>query len=157
MAKEISAGLLMYRQSKENPGQYEVLLLHPGGPFYTKKGDGFWSIPKGLVENPENGDFLQDAIREFKEETSNEAKADKFIPLGEVKLKSGKIVHAWAFEGDLEKEFKSNEFEIEWPPRSGKKQKFPEADKAEFFDLENAKVKLSEAQAEFIDRLKTKL
>lgn len=140
----------MYRRAND---KIEVFLVHPGGPFYTKKGDGFWSIPKGLVENPEGEDFLPDAIREFEEETNNPAKSEKFISLGSVKLKSGKIVHAWAFEGDLEKDFKSNEFEMEWPPRSGKKQKFPEVDKAEFFDPENAKVKLSAEQAEFIDRL----
>lgn len=145
-----SAGLLVYRIRNDN---LEVLLAHPGGPFFQKKDEGVWTIPKGL---PEKGEALeQAAVREFREETGLEVKGE-LISLGEVKQKGGKLVHAWAVEGDVPEGFllKSNLFEMEWPPRSGKMSQFPEMDKAEFFSLGEAKVKINPAQITFIDRLK---
>ncbi|MBI1246522.1 NUDIX domain-containing protein [bacterium] len=149
MAKsKTSAGLLMYRQHQ---GQWQVLLAHPGGPFFQKKDDGAWSIPKGEIEAEE--DPLQAAQREFQEETGF-ASTKPFHPLQPVKQKGGKTVHAWAFEGDCDPtKLVSNTFCIEWPPRSGKQVEFPEIDRAEFFDLETAKVKINAAQAALIEEL----
>lgn len=147
--RKISAGLLMYRIRE---GKLEVFLAHPGGPYFKNKDDGYWGIPKGLIDPGE--DPLQAAIREFKEETGITPQGD-FIPLGEVTQKSGKIVKAWAFEGEREetKGIKCNTFEIEWPPKSGKKASFPEVDRACFFAIEQAKIKMIEAQQTFLERL----
>lgn len=145
----ISAGLLMYRVRN---GLLEVFLAHPGGPFFKNKDKGYWSIPKGEIDPEESA--LDAAIREFIEETGIMPEGD-FIPLGTVMQKSGKTVHAWAIAGDWDehKPIVSNTFEIEWPPRSGKKQQFPEIDRAEFFSVTEALDKINEAQREFIRRL----
>jgi predicted NUDIX family NTP pyrophosphohydrolase len=131
----ISAGLLMFRR-REN--RFEVLLVHPGGPFFARKDDGVWTIPKGEAAGEE--DLLTRAQIEFEEELGFQPRGD-WIELGSIKQKGGKTVHAWAFEGDLPDSFKlkSNVFEMEWPPRSGKLQKFPEIDRAEFFRGEIAR------------------
>jgi predicted NUDIX family NTP pyrophosphohydrolase len=139
------------RKSKE----LEVLLAHPGGPFFSRKDDGVWTIPKGEADPGE--DLLTRAQIEFEEEIGfpTEGVLD-WIGLGWIRQKGGKFVHAWAFEGDLPEslELKSNLFEMEWPPRSGKRKMFPEVDKARFFSEEVARLKLKLAQVPFIDRLK---
>lgn len=144
-----SAGLLMYHKSADG---LKIFLVHPGGPFFTKKDDGFWGIPKGLAE--ENEDLLQTAIREFEEETGIKSKG-KYISLGTTTQTNNKIVHAWAFEsGSAEQiEIKCNTFEMEWPPRSGNIMHFPEVDRGEFFNVEQARKKIYSAQQVFIDRL----
>jgi len=149
MIDKISAGLLMYRYRN---GHLEVFLAHPGGPFFKNKDAGYWSIPKGEMDPGENS--LNAAIREFSEETGIVPRGE-FIPLGSVVQKSGKTVHAWAFAGDWDgaTPIKSNTFEMEWPPRSGKKQTFPEIDRAEFFPAARALKKINAAQREFIKRL----
>ncbi len=132
----ISAGLLAFRRRAE----IEVLLAHPGGPFWAKKDDGVWTIPKGLIEG--GGEPLATARREFTEET-NFVAASELIPLAPVKQKSGKIVHAWAFEADFDlAKFASNTFEIEWPPKSGKWKSFPEIDRVGYFTLSAAMTKI---------------
>ncbi len=134
----------------------EVLLAHPGGPYFARKDDGYWTIPKGLIEDGEP--MLEAAKREFFEETSLEVAADTFLPLGEVRQKGGKIVHAWAFQGDWDPQnLRSNWFEMEWPPNSGRRQSFPEVDRACWFDLSEARIKMNPAQAEFLDRLQAAL
>jgi len=144
----VSAGLVMYRRRS---GEVELLLVHPGGPLWAKKDAGAWSIPKGEV-NP-GDDELSTAKREFKEETGV-APEGEFIPLGSVTQKGGKVVRAWAFEGDCDPAvIKSNTFVMEWPPRSGKKQEFPEVDRARFFTLEEAKDKINPAQVAFLQEL----
>jgi predicted NUDIX family NTP pyrophosphohydrolase len=141
---EISAGLLAFRRRQE----LEVLLAHPGGPFWAKKDDGAWSIPKGLVEA--GADLLATAQREFAEET-NLPVAGTFIPLTAVKQKSGKLVHAWAFEADLDlRAFASNVFEIEWPPRSGQRQSFPEIDRIAYVAAPTAMTKIIQYQQPFL-------
>lgn len=145
-----SAGLLMFRRKK---GALEVLLVHPGGPFFRNKEIGAWSLPKGEALD---GEELRERARlEFKEELGIEPASSDWIELGTVKQKGGKTVHAWAFEGDLPEDFAcaSNTFAIEWPPRSGRTQDFPEIDRAEFFRIEPAKEKINPAQIEFLDRL----
>jgi predicted NUDIX family NTP pyrophosphohydrolase len=146
----VSAGLLMFRPHKID--MVEFLLVHPGGPFWKNKDDGAWSIPKGQVQPDE--DLLARAQIEFEEEIGIKPAGD-WIPLGSIKQKGGKTVHAWAFEGDLSPDFqlKSNTFEMEFPPRSGKFREFPEVDRAEFFSLERARRKLNPAQIPFLDRL----
>lgn len=147
MAKK-SAGLLLFRIQNKIP---QVFLVHPGGPFWAKKDDGAWSIPKGEFEGDEEP--LAAAKREFGEETGIKISGE-FIELSPVKQKSGKIVYAWAVEGNLDPAtIKSNEFEIEWPPKSGKMKTFPEIDKADWFGLHQAKTKIIASQAAFIDRL----
>jgi predicted NUDIX family NTP pyrophosphohydrolase len=133
-------------------GQLQVLLAHPGGPFYKNRDKGFWSIPKGEIAPDENG--LDAAVREFTEETGIVPRGE-FIPLGTVQQKSGKTVHAWAFAGDWDEAepIKSNSFELEWPPRSGHMQIFPEVDRARFFSVPEALEKINEAQRKFISRL----
>jgi len=132
MAKT-SAGLLMYRVRE---GELQVLLVHPGGPFWKNKDHGAWMIPKGEVTEEE--DLLEAAKREFREETGFGAEGT-FVPLGSVKHRSGKVVHAWAFEGDLDPNaIRSNVFKMEWPPKSGQQREFPEIDKAAFFSIEEA-------------------
>jgi predicted NUDIX family NTP pyrophosphohydrolase len=144
-----SAGLAMYRRSERG---FEIFLVHPGGPFFNKKDDGAWSVPKGLIEGDE--DPLNAARREFSEETGLPTPEEGYIALGEVQQKSGKVVRAWAFEGDCDpKTIVSNTFDLEWPPRSGKKQTFPEIDRADFFPASVARKKLNFAQAVFVDRL----
>lgn len=138
----------MYRH---RAGALEVLLVHPGGPLWAKRDQGAWSIPKGLVDEGE--DLLAAAQREFREETSFEP-SGPFLPLASVRQKSGKLVHAWAFEGDCDPtRLVSNTFELEWPPRSGRYQTHPEADRAEFFTLIAARDKINPAQVAFLDEL----
>jgi predicted NUDIX family NTP pyrophosphohydrolase len=128
-----------------------LLLAHPGGPFFAKKDDGAWTIPKGLVDGDE--DPLAAARREFVEETGFTCGEGPFVPLGDVRMKGGKIVRAWAFAGTCEPgELRSNTFELEWPPRSGKRRAFPEIDRAAFFTPEEARRKILAAQAPFIER-----
>jgi predicted NUDIX family NTP pyrophosphohydrolase len=144
-----SAGLLLYRL---RGGSLEVLLVHPGGPFWRKRDAGAWSIPKGEMAVEENG--LEVARREFYEELGMSPPDGSVTPLGTVRQKGGKIVHAWAVLGDIEiSQSASNTFEVEWPPRSGKLQRFPEVDRASWFDLEAARRKLLPEQAPFLDRL----
>jgi predicted NUDIX family NTP pyrophosphohydrolase len=143
-----SAGILMYRRRGKI---LEVLLVHPGGPFWKNKDEGAWSIPKG--EPAEGEDLLEAANREFAEEIGVEVSGD-FVQLAPVKQKGGKIVHAWAVEGDIDvSQVKSNRFPIQWPPRSGKWIEVPEVDQAEFFDLTTARKKINPAQAGLIDEL----
>ena len=138
----------MYRM---RGGRVELLLVHPGGPFWTKKDAGAWSIPKGEISAEE--DDLDAARREFFEETGVLPEG-RFNPLGEIVQKGGKVVRAWAFEGDYDPAtLKSNTFTMEWPPRSGKQQEFPEIDRAAFFTPEEARLRINPAQAEFIDAL----
>ena len=134
----------------------EVLLAHPGGPFFARKDEGVWTVPKGEVQPGE--DLLTRAQTEFEEETGTKTSGN-FIPLGSIKQKGGKTVHAWAFEGDLPQSFelKSNTFEIEWPSRSGKFKEFPEIDRAEFFPEEVARQKINPAQTPFLNRLSESL
>jgi predicted NUDIX family NTP pyrophosphohydrolase len=146
--KNLSAGLLMYRV---RAGSLEVLLAHPGGPYWLNKDAGAWTIPKGLVDEGE--DFLESAKREFAEETGFTPNGE-FISLGSVKQKAGKVVHAWAFEGDLDPTaIKSNTYKEQWPPKSGQWKTFPEVDRADFFPLDVARAKINSAQAEFLSRL----
>lgn len=143
-----SAGILGYRKRGET---IEFFLVHPGGPFFAKKDEGAWTIPKGLIENKE--ELLQTAIREFKEEVGVSLSGN-FIPLGSIKQKGGKIVHGFAvaFEFDPA-QLKSNTFSIEWPPRSGKTTSFPEVDRGEWFNFATAQAKINPAQADFLQRL----
>jgi predicted NUDIX family NTP pyrophosphohydrolase len=151
MAKQ-SAGILLYRFLNE---QLQVFLVHPGGPFFRNKDEGSWSIPKGEFTEDENP--LDAAKREFIEETGQKIEGT-FIELIPIQQKGGKAVYAWAVEGDIDHNtIVSNLFEIEWPPRSGKRQSFPEIDKAAWFDVEAAKIKINPAQAAFIDNLSTQL
>ena len=151
MAKE-SAGLLMFRRKD---AQLEFLLVHPGGPFWKNKDAGAWTIPKGAVEEGE--DAMAAAKREFEEELGLKAEGD-FIELRPIKQKGGKVVRAWAFEGECDpSQIKSNSFTMEWPPRSGKQAEFPEVDRAEFFNLEKAKEKINQAQIPLLEELGTKL
>ena len=148
MAKR-SAGLLLYRTGG---GQPEVLLVHPGGPFWAKRDAGAWSIPKGEYEN--GGDPLACALREFKEETGTALGPTVLVELGSVKQKGGKLVSAWAAEGDLDADaIASNSFTMEWPPRSGKTAEVPEVDRIEFFSLDEARTRTNSAQAVFLERL----
>jgi predicted NUDIX family NTP pyrophosphohydrolase len=148
MAKR-SAGVLLYRR---RGGAVEVLLVHPGGPFWQNKDLGAWSIPKGEVEAGQ--DPLAVAVREFEEETGRRPPEAALVALGEVRQRGGKVVAAWAAEGDLDPAaVTSNTFTIEWPPRSGTRREFPEVDRAGWFDLATAREKLVAAQAELVDRL----
>lgn len=145
----VSAGLLMFRRKS---GAFEALLVHPGGPFFANKNEGAWTIPKG--ETAPGEDLLTRAQIEFEEELGIRP-AGHWIGLGSIKQKGGKTVYAWAFEGDLNDAFKlkSNSFEMEWPPRSGKMKQFPEIDRAEFFAEETARQKINPAQVTLLDRL----
>jgi predicted NUDIX family NTP pyrophosphohydrolase len=143
-----SAGILLFRR---RPGGTEVLLVHPGGPFWARKDAGAWSIPKG--EHAEGEEPVDAARREFEEETGSPP-PEPLFDLGEVRQKSGKRVRAWAGEGDLDAEaVHSTSFELEWPPRSGRLQTFPEVDRAAWFGLDEARVRLLPAQVAFVDRL----
>jgi predicted NUDIX family NTP pyrophosphohydrolase len=147
---DISAGILAFRRNRG----LELLLAHPGGPYWRNKDAGSWSIPKGQLES---GDVLTCAKREFNEETGLTA-AGTFIALKPVRQRSGKTVHAFALEGDFDlSKFSSNEFEMEWPPRSGKKQRFPEIDRIAFFKLATARRKILPAQRPFIEELVKRL
>jgi predicted NUDIX family NTP pyrophosphohydrolase len=143
-----SAGLLLYRR---RPGGLEVLLVHPGGPFWAGKDAGAWSIPKG--EYPPDEDPLAAAYREFKEETGCII-AGEAIPLGSLQQPSGKVIQAWALEGDCDAgAIRSNTFSLEWPPRSGVRQEFPEVDRAAWFPLKDAREKISKGQVGFLEEL----
>lgn len=148
MTARESAGVLMFRRQA---GALEVLLAHPGGPFWAKKDEGAWTLPKGAVEEGE--DRIAAARREFSEETGH-SPTGEFVALGSVKQKSGKTVHAWAVEGELDpSRLVSNLCEVEWPPRSGRKIPVPEIDRVEWFGLDAARVKILPAQSPFLDRL----
>lgn len=148
--KKLSAGLLVYRLKN---GQVEVLLAHPGGPFWAKKDLGAWSIPKGEYDE-NNEEPLAAAKREFEEEIGSKAPEGEYTELGEFRRKDSKTIQAWAVEGDLDvSEIHSNSFEMEWPPKSGQKQKFPEVDKAAWFSLNEATSKMHKGQAVFLERL----
>ena len=148
---EISAGLLVYRA----PREVEVLLAHPGGPFWVKKDPGAWTIPKGLVEAGD--DLLATALREFTEETGFTA-SGPFVPLTAVKQKSGKTVHAFACRGEFDCGLLvSNSFEIEWPPRSGRRKSFPEIDRLGWFDLTAAREKILAYQRPLLAQLEALL
>lgn len=147
-----SAGILLYRYQDE---ALQVLLVHPGGPYWVNKDAGAWSIPKGLFEADEKP--LEAAKREFEEETGFKVEGD-FIPIGTLKQPSKKVVHAFAVEGDIDaSKISSNTFSLEWPPKSGQMQEIPEIDRGEWFDLDTARKKISKGQVEFLDRLITRL
>jgi predicted NUDIX family NTP pyrophosphohydrolase len=149
-----SAGILLHRAGR---GGREVLLVHPGGPFWAKRDDGAWSIPKGEFDDGEEP--LAAALREFEEEIGSAlAHVGELIELGEVRQRNRKVVSAWAAEGDVDAAaVRSNTFEMEWPPRSGRRQSFPEIDRAEWFPLARAREKLIEAQVAFLDRLEERV
>ena len=150
---KLSAGILAYRYQQNI---LQVLLVHPGGPFFKNKMEGAWSIPKG--EYTEGEDPFEVAKREFNEETGNEITGNIFIKLSPVKLKSGKVIAAWAVEADFEKTFiKSNLFEMEWPPKSGKTQSFSEVDAAEWFTIEEARIKLNIGQVALVNEVENLL
>jgi predicted NUDIX family NTP pyrophosphohydrolase len=145
---KLSAGILMFRRCG---AALEVLLVHPGGPFWANKDEGAWSIPKG--EYAEGEDPLAEARREFTEETGLHPDGE-LIALAAIRQPSGKIITVWALEGDCDaSQCHSNFFSMEWPPKSGRQQQFPEVDRAEWFPLEVAKTKLSKGQLGFLDRL----
>ena len=148
---EISAGLLAFRRVSEP----EVLLAHPGGPFWARKDAGAWTVPKGLAEA--EAPLLDTARREFAEET-NLTVAGDFIPLTPVKQKSGKVVHVWAFECDFDlTTFASNTFELEWPPKSGRRQRFPEIDRIAYFALPIAMTRILTYQRPLLHELEQRL
>ncbi len=154
MAKlsNVSAGLLLFRRPK---GELEVFLAHPGGPFWKMRDLGAWTVPKGLVERGE--DPLAAAIREFEEETSFRPEGP-FLELGSVRQKAGKLVHAWAWEGEADpRQVRSNMMRAEWPRGSGRWLTFPEVDRCEWFDAHSARQKINPAQSELIDRLEAAL
>jgi predicted NUDIX family NTP pyrophosphohydrolase len=151
MAAKRSAGILLFRRTG---AETEFLLVHPGGPFWAKKDAGAWSIPKGQIEDEEEPRAC--AIRELEEELGEAPKLnlEGLIELGSVRQRAGKTVEAWAAEADFDPaSLASNTFAMEWPPRSGNQQEFPEVDRAEWFDLATAREKLIPAQAELLDRL----
>jgi predicted NUDIX family NTP pyrophosphohydrolase len=155
MATKRSAGILLFRR---DAGEVEFLLVHPGGPFWTKKDAGAWSIPKGQIESEEEPRAC--AIRELEEELGAvpELDLEQLIELGSIRQRAGKVVEAWAAEEDFDPAaLASNTFSMEWPPRSGSRQEFPEVDRAEWFDLAGAREKILPAQAEFLDRLLDRL
>ncbi len=142
----------MYRRKN---GRTEVFLVHPGGPFFARRDEGVWTIPKGEVEPGEHP--FDTARREFREETGFLPR-EPFLPLDSVRQKGGKIVEAWAFPGDADpRALRSNLFEMEWPPGSGRRARFPEIDRGDWFDLARARRKIREAQRPFLDRLEAVL
>jgi predicted NUDIX family NTP pyrophosphohydrolase len=148
MAKRISAGILLYRIRSRT---LEVFLVHPGGPYWIRKDAGAWSIPKGELD--EGADALATARREFEEETGSTLEGE-LVALAPLKQPSGKLVHAWALQGDIDAaSIRSNSFTMEWPPRSGKMQAFPEVDRGEWFPLAAAKEKILPGQRPFLDEL----
>ncbi|HEV2726867.1 MAG TPA: NUDIX domain-containing protein [Solirubrobacterales bacterium] len=155
MAIKRSAAILLFRR---NGDEVEFLLVHPGGPFWKKKDEGAWSIPKGQIESEEEPRAC--AIRELEEELgpAPELDTEQLIELGAIRQRAGKVVEAWAAEADFDPAtLDSNTFSMEWPPRSGSQQEFPEVDRAEWFDLVTARGKILPAQAEFLDRLSEEL
>ena len=143
-----SAGLLLFRQRDK---KVQVLLAHPGGPFWSRKDQGVWTIPKGLIGPSES--LLSAAQREFAEETGYRPGGEA-IPLGSAKQPGGKVVHVWAIEEDWDPvDLRSNTFEMEWPPRSGRRQSFPELDRASWFGVAEARLKILKGQAAFLDHL----
>jgi predicted NUDIX family NTP pyrophosphohydrolase len=152
-APKLSAGILLYRF---RAGDLAVFLVHPGGPFWRKKDAGAWSLPKG--EYKQGDDPLEAAKREFHEETGFAAPAGEYISLGELRQLGGKLVTAWAAEGDCAAEqIRSNTFPLEWPPKSGRVQQFPEVDRAGWFPLAEARAKILSGQIPFLDRLAARL
>src|SRR5580698_9851164 len=148
----ISAGILLFRRRQ---GNLEVLLAHPGGPFWAKKDAGAWSIPKGLIDSTE--DYLSAALREFEEEIGFRPDGP-FLSLDTIRQKAGKVIHAWACEGDVDPaQTTSNKISIEWPPRSGKQVEIPEVDRCQWFRPAEARGKLNPAQVAFMERLKDAL
>jgi predicted NUDIX family NTP pyrophosphohydrolase len=148
-----SAGILLWRKRKK---RLEVLLGHPGGPYFAGKDADHWTVLKGEVEPGE--DLVAVARREFAEETGHPPPDGPLVELGEIRQKSGKVVRAWAVEGDLDPASAvSNSFEMEWPPRSGRVREFPEIDEVAWFDLQEARVRIKAAQASFLDRLERTL
>lgn len=155
MAIKRSAGILLFRH---RDGATEFLLVHPGGPYWAKKDAGAWSIPKGLIEAAEEPRAC--AIRELEEELGAAPQLDpeELVELGSIRQRAGKVVEAWAAEGEFDPAaLASNTFSMEWPPHSGSQQEFPEVDRAEWFDLETAREKILPAQAELLDRLLERL
>jgi predicted NUDIX family NTP pyrophosphohydrolase len=151
MASKHSAGILLFRRAG---GAVEFLLVHPGGPFWRRKDLGAWTIPKGQIEDEEEARAC--AVRELEEELGQAPELDpeQLIELGSIRQRAGKVVDAWAAEADFDPAtLASNTFSMEWPPRSGSEQEFPEVDRAEWFDLETARQKILPAQAELLDRL----
>lgn len=152
MATKHSSGILLYR---DRDGTTEFLLVHPGGPYWARRDDGAWSLPKGGIEGEE--DSRAAALRELDEELGPAAPdldPGELIDLGQIRQRAGKVVDAWGAEGDFDPDsLDSNTFEMEWPPRSGREAEFPEVDRAGWFDLEGARRKLLPAQGEFLDRL----
>jgi len=146
----LSAGILLHR---ERDGAREVLLVHPGGPYWARKDEGAWSIPKGECADGEDPRLC--ALREFEEELGvAPPAAAELRELGSVRLRSGKHVTAWAAPGDLDADaIRSNTFTLEWPPRAGNRREFPEADRAGWFGLDEARIKLNPAQTAFLERL----
>ncbi len=148
MTRKVSAGILLYRHAKVG---LEVFLVHPGGPFWSRRDPGSWSIPKGEAE--EGAGLLETAKREFREETGTAIEGG-FVELAPLRQPSGKIVHAWAVEGDLDATaIRSNTFCIEWPPRSGQRREFPEVDRAEWFAIPAARERILAGQRGFLDEL----
>ena len=148
-----SAGILLYRIED---GELRVLLVHPGGPLFTKRDAGWWSIPKGEFTDDE--DALAAAVRELREETGADVGDAPMVDLGSVRQKSGKVVTAWGVEAEFDvTTLVSNVFELEWPPRSGVRREYPEVDRAEWFGVEAAREKINSAQAAFVDRLVARL
>jgi predicted NUDIX family NTP pyrophosphohydrolase len=167
MATRRSAGLVLYRRTADGPQRsgssaqrFEVLLGHPGGPFFTKRDEGHWTIPKGEPEDAAD-DLLAVARREFEEETGHPAPDGSGldpIPLGTIVQKGGKVVHAWAIEGDLDPATAhSNTFVMTWPPRSGRDQEFAEIDRVAWFGPDEARRRLKPTQIPFVDRLEAQL
>jgi predicted NUDIX family NTP pyrophosphohydrolase len=151
MASKHSAGILLFRRGS---GEVEFLLIHPGGPFWRRKDAGAWSIPKGQIEDEEEARAC--AIRELEEELGQAPELDpqQLIGLGSIRQRAGKLVDAWAAEAEFDPAtLDSNTFSMEWPPRSGNEEEFPEVDRAGWFDLEQAREKILPAQAELLDRL----
>jgi predicted NUDIX family NTP pyrophosphohydrolase len=153
VATKRSSGILLYRDRDD--GTTEFLLVHPGGPYWARRDEGAWSIPKGGIEEDE--DSRAAALRELAEELGSAApdlRIDALIELGQVRQRAGKVVEAWGAAGDFDPAaLDSNTFDMEWPPRSGHEVEFPEVDRADWFDLEGARRKLLPAQGEFLDRL----
>ena len=150
MVTRSSAGILLFREN--DSGQLEVLIAHPGGPFWSSKDEGVWTIPKGEFDSAE--DRLAAAEREFAEETGLELPNSKRLSLGEIRQSGGKTVMAWAVRGDADvARATSNTFDMEWPRNSGRVQSFPEVDRVEWFSVDVAKAKLLKAQGAFVDRL----
>jgi predicted NUDIX family NTP pyrophosphohydrolase len=151
MAKKFTAGLLLFRRCNE----LEVLLIHPGGPFWAKKDLGAWSLPKGQIED--NEEPLDAAKREFTEETGFTVEGE-FLPLNPVRQSGGKLVHAWAVEGDCDPaRLRSNLFSMEWPPKSGTLREYPEADRAAWFAIPEARKRILPAQKDFLEQLSSLL